>query len=191
MSMAAGMERAITSEAMKLLGLTAAAGVSVLVAVSSLRADSSEPDAVVPTIPSKPSAAISELRNQDSAFALLTEAFREIQTRLIQNDYEARVRAANALESLKTRRQVIVLAKQERDLRLQKLMLQLGNMNSGYDYARQVDEREVGVVVPSHVDTIEAANRLKTFVVLTPDSVENSAPAIPVCNFLLSSVPAD
>src|SRR5690349_21674944 len=52
---------------------------------------------------------IIELQNQDTAFSLLLEAFREIQGRIIQNDYEARIKAANALADLETRRRVVEL----------------------------------------------------------------------------------
>jgi hypothetical protein len=111
---------------------------------------------------------VSELRNRDSAFSLLMEAFRQLQSQLIQTDYESRLRAAAQLDNLKTRRQVIVLAKQERDLRLKKLYGQLETLNTTYDYSREIDQREAHVIVPKNVDTVAAANKLKNFVVITP-----------------------
>src|SRR5580698_9452679 len=55
---------------------------------------------------------VSELRNQDSAFSLLMEAFRMVQGRVIQTDYEHRLQAADALSDLKTRRHVVELVNQ-------------------------------------------------------------------------------
>lgn len=166
-----------------------------LLAISTLRADSVTEDLSNPQATPKFRNPATELRNQDSAFALLMESYRQIQTRLIQNDYEARLEAAKHLEGLKARRQVMVLAKQERDLRLEKLNGQLTNMNSGYTHARYVDEREAGVTVPISVDTAAAARQLKNYVVITPDSVERvndtHAPTLPASHFMLSKLPRD
>ncbi len=137
---------------------------------------------------------VSELRNQDGAFSILIEAYRQLQSHLIQSDYQARLEAADHLADVKVRRQVIVLARQERDLRLQKLYGQLTNMSTTYDYSRQRDEREAGVDVPSHVDTAAAAEKLKDFVVLTPagDSRADigSVKSIPATTVLLDTRPS-
>lgn len=113
---------------------------------------------------------IAELRHQDSAFSILIEAYRQLQSYLIQSDYDTRLKAAGELTDLKTRRRVTVLATQERDLRMKKLYGQLDNLTTAYDYARQRDERAAGVETPSAVDTTAAAERLKDFVVITPDA---------------------
>jgi uncharacterized protein YdcH (DUF465 family) len=177
---------------MKILVCKAAILTIAILSVSSLRADSIDTAADLSSDSPKFRHPVSELRNQDSAFALLIESYRQIQARLIQNDYEDRARAAATIGSLKDRRRVLVLAKQERDLRLEKLLAQLGAMSTNYDYARQIDEREAGVVVPKNVDTVQAAHRLKQFVVITPDSVEQaSAKTIPASNYLLSELPAE
>ena len=88
---------------------------------------------------SKPYDLVSELRNQDSVFSILIEAFRQVQGRVIQTDYEARIKAANALDDLKTRRRVVALANQERDLRVKKLYHQLGSLCTTYDTTRHDD----------------------------------------------------
>jgi hypothetical protein len=137
---------------------------------------------------------VSELRNQDGAFSILIEAYRQLQSHLIQADYEARVGAAARLTDLKVRRQVTVLARQERDLRLQKLYGQLTTMSTAYDYTRQRDEREAGIDEPSHVDTAAAAEKLKDFVVLTPagDSRADigSVKTMPATTVLLDTRPS-
>ncbi len=168
---------------------------AMLLAISTLRADSVTENTPNPQETPKFRNPAAELRNQDSAFALLMESYRQIQTRLIQNDYEARLQAAQHLDDFKARRQVISLAKQERELRLQKLTGQLTNMNSGYTHARYVDEREAGVTVPVSVDTRVAAKQLQNFVVITPESVERvsdtSAPTLPASHYMLSKLPQD
>ena len=72
------------------------------------------------------------------------------------------------------RAQASALAKQERELRINKLCVQLGNMAIAYDHARQNDELREGVTVPHEVNTDAAADALKDFVVITP-----AGPAIP------------
>ena len=137
---------------------------------------------------------VSELRNQDSAFSLLIEAFRQVQGRIIQNDYEARLKAANALDDLKTRRHVVGLANQERELRLQKLYHQIGNLNSTYDNTRHDDERVANVEVPVHIDTAHAAKTLMDYAFIAPAGKDSSGEikttTIPAKNYLLDKMPA-
>jgi len=109
---------------------------------------------------------VGELRNQDAAFSLLIEAYQQVQNGLIQSDYNARLQAAAKLTDMEQRRRVIALARQERDLRVQKLTGQLGNLSTTYDYARQRDEREAGIAVPSNVDPRAAAAKLRDFLVI-------------------------
>jgi hypothetical protein len=149
--------------------------------------------ATQPVAASKPADPVSELRNQDSAFSILIEAFRQVQGRIIQNDYEARIRAANALESLKTRRRVVELANQERELRVHKLYHQIGNLNQTYDNTRHDDERVANVDVPVHIDTVHAAKTLMDYVFIAPATDEKSGEiktkTIPASNYLLDKLP--
>ena len=78
---------------------------------------------------------VCEIQAQDSAFALLIEAYRQFQSRQIQVDYESRLRAAaglgaqadslvigTTLNSTRTLRAwVEALAEKERELRLEQL----------------------------------------------------------------------
>ena len=68
------------------------------------------------------------------------------------------------------RNEVLTLAKQERELRVRKLCVQLGNFGIAYDHARQTDQEREGVTVPHEVNTDAAADVLKDFVVITPPS---------------------
>ena len=142
---------------------------------------------------SKPSDLVAELRNQDSVFSILIEAFRQIQGRVIQTDYEARIKAANALDDLKTRRRVVVLANQERDLRVKKLYHQLGNLCATYDTTRHDDERVVNVEVPVNIDTGHAAKTLMDYVFIAPaasdKSGEKKVQSIPASHYLFDVLP--
>lgn len=118
---------------------------------------------------------IAELRNQDEAFSLLIEAFRLVQGRIIQNDYETRIQAANALPDAKTRRNVVELAKQERELRAAKLSRQIGNLDLTYDHTRVDDKRALAVAnVPVHIDTKRAAKTLMDFVFVAPTAPDKN-----------------
>lgn len=104
-----------------------------------------------------------ELRNQDAALSLLLEAFRQIQSSVIQSDYDSRIRAVGSSRDMEVRRTVAILADIERYLRGRKLEKQVGNLLTTYECARKADEREAGVIVPSVVNLGTAANKLKEF----------------------------
>lgn len=183
-----------TLSAMKIKGLALGLTLSMLVCTSSFSVESTGGSANQPTAQTKPADPIAELRNQDSAFSLLIEAFRQIQGRIIQNDYEARIKAANALSDLKTRRYVFQLAKQERDLRVAKLYHQIGNLNLTYDHTRRDDERARAVAdVPVHIDTRHAAKTLMDFVFIAPTAPDKNGEikttTIPAKNYLLDKMP--
>jgi hypothetical protein len=190
--MAAGTVRAVTASAMKNKGLALGLTLSMLGcwACFSADMDAAEPQPVAQTKPADP---VSELRNQDSAFSILIEAFRQLQGRIIQNDYESRIKAARELDDLKTRRRVVVLANQERELRMEKLYRQIGNLNVTYEHSRRDDERSAGVDVPMHIDTAHAAKTLMDYVFIAPAADDNSgeikAKTVPACNYLLDKLP--
>ena len=102
---------------MKHKGLALGLTLSVLICPFTFSAETTDEAVPQPVSRNYPNDAVSELRNQDSVFSILIEAFRQVQGRVIQTDYESRIQAANTLDDLKTRRRVIVLANQERDLR--------------------------------------------------------------------------
>jgi hypothetical protein len=184
----------ISLATMKIKGLALGLTLSMLVCTSSFSVESKDEAAPQPVARTKPADPISELRNQDSAFSLLIEAFRQIQGRIIQNDYEARIKAANALDDLKTRRRVIVLANQERELRVQKLYHQIGNLNLTYDHTRADDLRvaNINVDVPVHIDTGHAARTLMDFVFIAPTAPDNNGEikttTVPAKNYLLDKM---
>ncbi len=173
------------------LGLT----LSMLVCTPSFSVESTPDEtATRPVAQTGPADPIAELRNQDSAFSLLIEAFRQIQARIIQNDYEARIKAANALGDLKTRRYVAGLAKEERDLRVAKLYHQIGNLNLTYDHTRRDDERALAVTdVPVHIDTGHTAKTLMDFVFIAPTAPDKNGEikttTVPARDYLLDKLP--
>jgi len=166
---------------------------SGLICPLSFSAESTDGAALPPATQNAPTDAVSELRNQDSVFSILIEAFRQIQGRVIQTDYEARIKAANTFDDLKTRRRIIVLANQERDLRVKKLYHQIGNLCTTYDTTRHDDERAASVEVPINIDTTHAAKTLMDYVFIAPaaddKSDEKKTQTIPASNYLLDKLP--
>jgi hypothetical protein len=179
---------------MKHKGLALWMALSLLICPFSFSAETRDGAAPQPVAQNTLADPVSELRNQDSVFSILIEAFRQVQGRVIQTDYEARIKAANALADLKTRRQVIVLANQERDLRVKKLYHQIGNLCATYDTTRHDDEHVANVEVPVNIDTAHAAKTLMDYVFIAPapddKSGEKKTQAIPVSNYLLDKMPA-
>ena len=172
---------------MKNKGLALGLPLAMLVCTSSFSMEFTDQAATQAVAQTKPADPISELRNQDSAFSLLIEAFRQIQGRIIQNDYEARIKAANALSDLKTRRYVAQLAKEERYLRVE-------NLNLTYDRTRRDDARVLAVAdVPMHIDTSHAAKTLMDFVFVAPTAPDKDGEikttTVPAKNYLLDKMP--
>ena len=94
---------------------------------------------------------VNELRNQDTAFALTTEAFRLVQSSLIVADYYSRLAAAQH-QSSRNRQSISTLAEMERQLRERKLATQVEQLQVAYDFSRSGDERRLGVTVPQQPD---------------------------------------
>ncbi len=172
-----------------------ALGLTLFVLICPLSFSAETTDEATPTPVAQNTAAdpVSELRNQDSVFSILMEAFRQVQGRVIQTDYENRIKAASALDDLKLRRRVVVLANQERDLRVKKLYHQLGNLCATYDTTRHDDERVANVEVPVNIDTGHAAKTLMDYVFIAPapsdKSGEKKTRTIPASNYLLDKLP--
>ena len=179
---------------MKLKGLALGLTLGMLISTSTFSVESTEEAGPQLAAQTKSANPLAELRNQDSAFSLLIEAFRQIQGRIIQTDYEARIKAANALSDLKTRRYVCQLAKEERGLRVAKLYHQIGNLNLTYENTRRDDERTLAVAdVPVHIDTGHAAKTLMDFVFIAPTTPDKNGEiktvSVPAKNYLLDKMP--
>jgi hypothetical protein len=178
---------------MKHKGLALWVTLSVLICPFSFSAETKDEAAPQPVTENTPTSAVSELRNQDSVFSILIEAFRQVQGRVIQTDYEARIKAANALDDLKARRHVIDLANEERDLRVKKLYHQLSNLCATYDTTRHDDERVANVEVPVNIDTSHAAKTLMDYVFIAPapndKSDEIKTQTMPAGSYLLDKLP--
>src|SRR6266850_2413278 len=124
-----------------------------------------------------PVRAVTELQTRDSAFSLLIVAFGEVQTSLIESDYEARLRAASSIHDPATRSPVRELARQERELRLRKLNRQLAELSAAYVHSRQPvpDEESSGPVPPAKVDTAAAHQTRKSFVIVEAATIETES----------------
>jgi hypothetical protein len=121
-----------------------------------------------------PAKAAPELQNRDSAFSLLITAFGEVQSSLIENDYEARLQAAQSIADYPERRRVQELAGQERDLRLKKLNRKVAELSVAYVHSRQSgpDEEVSGPVPPTKLDISTAHEKLKQFVIIGAGEIE-------------------
>lgn len=113
---------------------------------------------------------VAEVRNHDAAFALLIESFQQLQTAMIESDYQERIFAADQLSEESTRRRVLDWAKQERALRLAKLDHQVRQMATSYQWARHDHEREAGRGVTYDVDREITSERLNDLVVFVPEN---------------------
>ena len=117
-----------------------------------------------------------ELQVRDTAFSMLMEAYRQFQSYQIEQDFQARLRSASAMnegdqgslmidtqsKSLQTMRAwVEELARKERELRMHQLSSRVTNFRTAYNCARRLDESEIGYAVSSRVDMRSAASQLK------------------------------
>jgi len=152
---------------------------------------------------------VCELQAQDSAFSLVIEAYRQFQSRQIELDYEARLKAAadlgqgpdslviaTTLTSTRTMRAWIeALAEKERDLRLEQLQTRVANFTTVYHCARKADEIAVEHPVASKVDAGVAAQQLKTLRLLTLGSPARAnfqtVTSKSAADIFLDSAPAD
>lgn len=127
---------------------------------------------VATTFLSLPVEAAPELQNQDRAFSLLIEGYGEVQSSLIESDYQARLGASESIANPVARRHACELAKQERHLRVAKLKRQLTEMAVAYHYSRQPDERDTGSNVRERIDPTTAARSLRNFVLVGVGTVQ-------------------
>jgi len=151
---------------------------------------------------------VCELQAQDSAFALLIEAYRQFQTRQIQLDYERQLKAvsnlsregdslviATKLNSTGTLRACTqALAQKERDLRLEQLQTRVANFSTAYQSIRKDDEQAVGQPVANTVDPSSTSRELKTLRVLALGSASTAGyqtvVSRPATDLFLDAVPA-
>jgi hypothetical protein len=112
-----------------------------------------------------PPGPVSELRIQDSVFSLLIESYREMQTVMIEADYDKRLRAASLVKDEKQRDHIHA---QERELRLAKLRDIMQNFATAYGTSRQVAEQKTGVNIPNEADAKTANAQLHKLVPFTP-----------------------
>jgi hypothetical protein len=135
----------------------------------------------------------SELQKHDSAFAILMETYRQFQNHLIQVDYSNRLNAAASLPEIETRKEVVALATQERDLRLRRLAAQVAVFIAAYGHTRQYDEQAVGPPVRNRADMRTAAEKLRDFVIFAPATNSSPQPDLlevfPASSVLLDKYP--
>jgi hypothetical protein len=132
-----------------------------------------EPDSDT-LMPESQTESTSGLCKHNSAFALLLETYRQFQNNLIQTDYSNQLVAAASLTESKTRKEVIALATQERDLRIRKLAAQLAMFSVAYGHFPQDDEPVASAAARNGLDAKAAAKKLRNFVVFAPAT--NSSP---------------
>ncbi len=134
-----------------------------------------------------------ELRNQDMAFALLLEVYREYEGARIQGQYERRIVAVDSLPQKPThirsisvdglviedrspamlalRAFVQSLVEQERNLEISGLQSRMKDFSFVYNTVRRQDETRFGRAVPCQLDTEAAAERLRGMVAFVGGSI--------------------
>ena len=138
---------------------------------------------------------VCQLKNQDMAFALLIETFRQFRSCQIETDFQTRLRGADKVGSggagdgwviestspvmLKLREYIKFLAGQERELRMGQIQTQVVNFENAYRCLRRVDEQTIGVKVPSAVDRQAASQKLKEYVIIAEGPVAAVKPVQP------------
>ena len=121
--------------------------------------------------------ATSESQIHDSAFSLLITAFAEVQTSLIENDYQAQQQAAASIQDYQARQDVVKLARQERELRLRKLNRQLAELSAAYVHLRQSDAQKNGDHPPAKVGIQDAEKKLNGFVIVGTATIQTNQDA--------------
>jgi hypothetical protein len=152
---------------------------------------------------------VCEVQAQDSAFSLLIEAYRQFQSYQIEQDFQARLRAAAGLnerengtliidthsQALQTLRAwVEELARKERELRFEQLHERVANFHTAYNCARRLDEDEVGFPVANRVDTRSAANEIRSYNIIALGSATTplrTVKASPASSIFFDAPPAD
>ncbi len=126
-------------------------------------------------------------------FSVLLEAFRQIQGRIIQNDYKACITAADAINDRETHCSIVELAKQERELRVAKLNHQIENLNLTYDHTRRDDARAVAVDVHLPIDSSHAAKTLMDYIFIAPTAPDKDGEVkittVPIKDYLRDRTP--
>lgn len=134
-----------------------------------------------------------ELKNQDMAFALLLEVYREYEGSRIQGQYEYRLAAVSSLRQKPTairylnvdgvviedrspammalRALVQSLVEQERNLEVRGLETRVQNFDAVYRTVRRYDEMQLGQTVPCRIDGDVAADQLRGLVAFVGASV--------------------
>jgi hypothetical protein len=132
--------------------------------------------------------AVAQLRSQDNAFALMMEAYRQIQSLMIEADYDKQVKLAQAIPNPADRDRVLKLIQQDYDDRLAKLEETLKNFGGAYDTTRQELQVQAGQQLVSQTSPEEAHQQLRRFRVFTPKDfrLENQpSPLVPAAGQML------
>ncbi|NQU11813.1 hypothetical protein HQ590_13545 [bacterium] len=143
-------------------------GAALLAAgVLAVSAGGAPPVATATTVRS-PADPVAEMQNQDSAFSLLMECYRQLQLSLIEIEYEHRLDEADKVTDSTARKLARAEAEHHAEERVRKLGSDLENMLVAYQAARSHREREAGIRVPHQVDRHKAARALREYVAFQP-----------------------
>ncbi|MCG3147360.1 MAG: hypothetical protein PCFJNLEI_00799 [Verrucomicrobiae bacterium] len=122
--------------------------------------------------------AVTQLRNQDNAFALMMESYRQIQLLMIESDLDKRIQLAKTIVEPKERDRILDLAQQEYDQRIAKLQQTLKSFDGAYDTTRQDLQKKTGGVIVTKTSPEDAQEQLRRFRVFSPKEfrMENQPP---------------
>ncbi len=113
--------------------------------------------------------AAEQMRKDDAMFELLIESYLQLETGLIEAEYQHQLQVADAITDFEKRHRLMKLSRKTRDLRLARLAEKIGQMIQGYELARVHGTGGTGAVVPIKSDRAAAQARLKSLKAFYPD----------------------
>lgn len=116
---------------------------------------------------------VAEVRGADNAFSLMMESYRQIQTLMIDADYERRVAIVDTIKDEKEHDRILSIVNQEHEQRLEKLKETVAGLGSAYGTTRKESERKVGGEIASVTSPQAAEEQLRQFVPFTPAEFRN------------------
>lgn len=105
--------------------------------------------------------AVTELRGQDNAFALMMESYRQIQILMIEADYDKLVTLAKRVTDPKQRDQLLLMAQQQREARIAKVHDTMKGFDSAYSTSRKEQEKKTDGAVITKMTPEEADDQIQ------------------------------
>jgi hypothetical protein len=142
-------------------------------ALSTARAGDAGSTATAKPVSNVKSNIVAEVRSSDNAFSLMIESYRQIQTMMIDSDYDRRVAIVNTIKDPQEHDRILSIANQEHAQRMKKLQDTLATFNTAYGDTRKESERKAGGAIASVATAESADEQLHHFVPFTPQQFKS------------------